>query len=1086
MAATNYTPIQLYHSSTATAAPSAGNLANGELAINITDGKLYYKDSGGVVQVIATKGAGTIGGSTTQIQYNNAGALAGSAAMTFNSGTNTVTLTTLNLTNALGATYGGTAQSAYTQGDILYSSATNTLSKLGIGTVDYILTSTGSVPQWSAPSSISVLTATNLSGGVAGSVPYQSAASTTTFLAIGAANRVMTSSGTAPQWVTSLTGLTGVSSSSITNTSLTSGRLVYSTTGGAQTDDADLTFNGTTLSAGGYSTTGLTTLVQTVKIGDSNFSGVAVFAPATPAKLYIGTGTVTDTTSAIGATNATGAVTSLAITPIAATNTSVTYTNAATLYIAGAPSAGTNVTITNPYSLYVAAGASYFGGDVTFANQPIYSGGTANGVMYLNGSKQITTGTALVFDGSTLTVAPDANRSFKLQSLGTYSMSLENPSADSGAAIQFKTNGTFLWSRGASDAMALTTTGLAVGTSSSITTLTVNGIDGITMQRSTANAFAPVLDYLKSRGTSASPAGVSDGDGLFLLRVAPYQGSTFSYLNAMTVEVDGAYTAGQNPPTRIIFYTNAANGSSTNRLQITSAGNVGIGTNNPGGTAADRQLSVIGSTSSQLTVSSSTVAANLGATSSIAYLQTTGAFPLWFYTSNVARAEIDSLGRVGFGTQGTTADRLLDMSFQGVTLDAGSNQFGQVLNPTYSTGVTATIFNLYTGPNLTPGTTVNNVYNLYLEGINAVGSTVNVGRWGLYQAGSSDNNYFAGMVRIGSQVTGASGMAAGTLQVGNGFSGITNTGSNATPTILTSGSLEFNFDGVSGTQRHGRITGTNGGNTGGAYSGGVALEYYAYDGVSTYQWYTGLSMNAGGSVNIPRGTLSLTSGVGYNSSAGKTFYIGAENADSVNNDKAYQWNIRVTGDANGQPLQFWRSARNQSDAQVAQFTSSGVFDIGTGSGAVGQIQFPATQVASSNANTLDDYEEGTWTPAIVTTNGNQSITYANQTGRYIKIGRLVKLSWYINTTTIVSQGTGTLRINGAPGFAPDSNEESPGSFWSSAAIVGSTLKTYEVGVRANNGSELLLLNNTNGNLLDTGSMTGGGYAIGQLVYITSA
>lgn len=367
MAATNYTPIQLYFSTTASAVPLAANLAQGELAINITDGKLYYEDNAGVVQVIATKGAGTIGGSTTQIQYNNAGALAGNAAMTFNSGTNTTTLTTLNLTNALGATYGGTAQSAYAQGDFLYASATNTLSKLSIGTVNYILTSSGSVPQWSAPSSIIVQTATNLAGGLGGSVPYQSAVDTTTFLAIGAANRVMTSSGTAPQWVTSLTGLTGVSSSSITNTSLTSGRVVVSTTGGAQADDADLTFDGTTLSAGGFSTVGLSTLVKTVKIGDSNFNGVAVFAPSTPAKLYIGTGTVTDTTSAIGATNAVGAISSLAITPIAATNTSVTYTNAATLYIAGAPSAGTNVTITNPYSLYVAAGGSYFGGALTLA-----------------------------------------------------------------------------------------------------------------------------------------------------------------------------------------------------------------------------------------------------------------------------------------------------------------------------------------------------------------------------------------------------------------------------------------------------------------------------------------------------------------------------------------------------------------------------------------------------------------------------------------------------------------------------------------------------------------------------------------------
>jgi len=59
MAQAGYTPIQLYYSTTAAATPTAGNLNSGELAINITDGKLFYKDNGGVVQVIATKDAVT-------------------------------------------------------------------------------------------------------------------------------------------------------------------------------------------------------------------------------------------------------------------------------------------------------------------------------------------------------------------------------------------------------------------------------------------------------------------------------------------------------------------------------------------------------------------------------------------------------------------------------------------------------------------------------------------------------------------------------------------------------------------------------------------------------------------------------------------------------------------------------------------------------------------------------------------------------------------------------------------------------------------------------------------------------------------
>ena len=67
MAQTNFTPISLYYSATATNVPTAGNLVAGELAINTADGKLFYKDSAGVVQTIATKNAtaGTYSSITT-------------------------------------------------------------------------------------------------------------------------------------------------------------------------------------------------------------------------------------------------------------------------------------------------------------------------------------------------------------------------------------------------------------------------------------------------------------------------------------------------------------------------------------------------------------------------------------------------------------------------------------------------------------------------------------------------------------------------------------------------------------------------------------------------------------------------------------------------------------------------------------------------------------------------------------------------------------------------------------------------------------------------------------------------------------
>ena len=79
----------------------------------------------------------------------------------------------------------------------------------------------------------------------------------------------------------------------------------------------------------------------------------------------------------------------------------------------------------------------------------------------------------------------------------------------------------------------------------------------------------------------------------------------------------------------------------------------------------------------------------------------------------------------------------------------------------------------------------------------------------------------------------------------------------------------------------------------------------------------------------------------------------------------------------------------------------------------GQIAFPATQIASSGVKTLDDYEEGSWTPAVNIANATTGITYNTQEGRYIKIGTLVYASFSI---TLTSKGslTGQVRIVGLP------------------------------------------------------------------------
>ena len=80
------------------------------------------------------------------------------------------------------------------------------------------------------------------------------------------------------------------------------------------------------------------------------------------------------------------------------------------------------------------------------------------------------------------------------------------------------------------------------------------------------------------------------------------------------------------------------------------------------------------------------------------------------------------------------------------------------------------------------------------------------------------------------------------------------------------------------------------------------------------------------------------------------------------------------------------------------------------------ITFPATQSASSDANTLDDYEEGTWTPAYApSSNSFTSITYGFNAGKYTKIGNMVYVAWRMRTSALtVGSGSGTVLITGLP------------------------------------------------------------------------
>ena len=150
------------------------------------------------------------------------------------------------------------------------------------------------------------------------------------------------------------------------------------------------------------------------------------------------------------------------------------------------------------------------------------------------------------------------------------------------------------------------------------------------------------------------------------------------------------------------------------------------------------------------------------------------------------------------------------------------------------------------------------------------------------------------------------------------------------------------------------------------------------------------------------------------------------------------------------------------------------------------ITFPATQSASTDANTLDDYEEGTWTPAIGGSSTDPTVTYSYRSGVYNKIGNMVYVQFGIKISAI-SGGSGELRITGLPftvaargGYQEASNAMGGGN-WATAAIAGQSYmfafdNSTFLGTRYQNNADTAI------QISDVGS---GQYFNGIIIYRTT-
>jgi hypothetical protein len=254
---------------------------------------------------------------------------------------------------------------------------------------------------------------------------------------------------------------------------------------------------------------------------------------------------------------------------------------------------------------------------------------------------------------------------------------------------------------------------------------------------------------------------------------------------------------------------------------------------------------------------------------------------------------------------------------------------------------------------------------------------------------SGVNNFFGGVNAGGTNSTGNYNTAVGGLDSGNSaVLGLNTTGSNNTAfgsAALYSNTTASNSTAIGYTAGY---TATGAGNTFVGYGAGY--------GVTT------------GAGNTFVGPATATGQAGFLVTTGsKNTILGGYTGNQGSLDIRTASNYIVLSDGDGNPL--ISTADNQTVALEGAVPNSG-----TG------ITFPATQSASSNANTLDDYEEGTWTPTLNFAGGTTGITYAAvRSGRYTKVGRIVTVSFAIILTSKGSS-TGNANISGLP-FASFNN-----------------------------------------------------------------
>jgi hypothetical protein len=231
------------------------------------------------------------------------------------------------------------------------------------------------------------------------------------------------------------------------------------------------------------------------------------------------------------------------------------------------------------------------------------------------------------------------------------------------------------------------------------------------------------------------------------------------------------------------------------------------------------------------------------------------------------------------------------------------------------------------------------------------------------------------------------------------------------------GDVIGNFNNTSATGYGLRI---GGGSATGGYSLSVnnnaGSEFFQISGTGVATW-----SNVGGvagtamTLNSTGLGIGLTPVGGVKLSVAGTIYANGGNALILDNPSSnFVAQIKNTGSSLQSTLAFLTGSGtsmlidNSGNVGIGVTPSAGAGCLQLVSG----INFPATQVASANANTLDDYEEGNFTPVVQGSTTAGAGTYSSQSGRYTKTGRLVTVEIYLAWSA--HTGSGNFQIGGLP------------------------------------------------------------------------